>query len=343
MRSVHLVAVRTLEIRDVPLPPDPGPREVLVKLTAVGLCGSDMHWYLDGRIGPVPASFPQILGHEPVGTIAAIGRDVHSVAVGDRVVVEPTVSCGHCEFCLAGSHNNCVSGVFMGGPQSPGFFREYAVVPEHNVTVVPDTFDDLSATLIEPVAVMVNMLEKAPIRCGDTVAVMGAGPIGMLCAAMAKMAGASRVFIADKVAHRLKLAKQMGADVTIHNANQPIAPAILDETRGRGVDIVFDAAASAETINAGLAVARPGGTFVLVGIPSDPSIAVDINMAMAKELRIQTTKRSNHRSQAAIDILKTGRIPGLVVTHQMPLEQTAQAFDLLANYAEGVGKILIRM
>lgn len=343
MRCVQLVACRELEVRDVSMPPDPGPHEVLVKLIAVGLCGSDMHWYLDGRIGPVAAVYPQVLGHEPVGLVEAVGTDVHSVKPGDRVVIEPTVSCGHCEFCLAGQHNNCVRSFFMGSPQAEGFFRDYATVPEHNVTLVPTGFSDVRATLIEPVAVMINMLEKAPIRCGDTVAVMGAGPIGMLCAAMAKLSGASRVFIADKVPHRLELARQMGCDVLINNARQPIATVILDETRGRGVDVTIDAAASAETINAAIYATRPGGTFVLIGIPSDPSIVVDLNVAMGKELRIQTTKRSNHRSEAAIGILQTGRISEVLVTHQMPLDETAEAFKMIANYSHGAGKILIRM
>lgn len=343
MRSVQLVAPRTLELRDISLPADPGPHQVLVQLKAVGLCGSDMHWYLDGRIGPVLAGYPQILGHEPVGEVQAVGKEVRSVKPGDRVVVEPTVSCGHCEYCLIGQHNYCSRSYFMGSPQAHGFFLEYATVPEHNVTLVPSDFSDARATLIEPVAVMVNMLDKTPIRCGDTVAVLGAGPIGMLCAATARMAGASRIFIADRVSHRLSLAVQMGADVAINNTQDAIEAAILDQTNGRGVDVTIDAAASPETINAGMAITRSGGTFVLVGIPSDPSIVVELNVAMAKELRIHTVKRSNHRAEAAIGLLKTGRIPDLVVTHELPLEQASKAFEMVAHYSDAVGKVLIRI
>src|SRR5579864_2078789 len=132
MQSIQLVAPRTLEPREMPMPADPGPGEVLVRVRSVGICGSDMHWYLEDGIGPHRAVHPQVLGHEPAGEVVAVGREVHGLAAGQKVAIEPAITCGACEFCRSGHHNNCITTIFMGGPQMPGLFREYAVMPEHN-------------------------------------------------------------------------------------------------------------------------------------------------------------------------------------------------------------------
>ncbi|MBI3208974.1 MAG: alcohol dehydrogenase catalytic domain-containing protein [Candidatus Solibacter usitatus] len=341
MRSIALVAPRVLEEKIMPDPPDPAPGEVLVKIRSVGICGSDMHWFLEGGIGQSKAIYPQVLGHEPAGEIVAIGKDVHHRKVGDRVSIEPSLTCGHCEYCLRGQHNNCVNCVFLGSPQAPGLFREYAVVPEHNADPVPENLDWTQATLIEPVAVIVHVMELVSISLGDTVAVMGAGPIGMLCASMAKQAGASRVYVCDKLPHRLQLARAMGADVAV-NVNQ-VAEVIADETRGRGVDLVLDAAGALETINLGIALTRPGGSFLLIGIPVESDLPIDIHTAMNKEIRILTLKRSNHKGAAAAQLIASGRISPALVTHTLPFLDTPKGFDLLANYADNVGKVVIEV
>lgn len=342
MRSVQLVAPRVLEERPFPDLPDPKPGEILVKLKAVGLCGSDLHWYQDGRVGRFATPFPAILGHEPVGVVMQCGPGVTAHKPGDRVVIEPNLSCGHCEFCLAGFHNNCVHAVFMGGPQLPGFFREYAVVPTYNATPIPAEMSDQTATLIEPVAVMAHMLDLMTIRVGDTVAVTGAGPIGLLCAAIAKGCGASRVWICDRHDARVAMGKKMGAEVAVKGV-PAMMQAVMDETRGRGVDVVLEAAGDRETVNAAMALARPGGIVVQIGIPSELDMPIDLHMAMAKELKIQTLKRSNHCSAKAIKLMQAAFIPDGVITHTMPLEKTPEAFDMLTNYRDGAGKIVIEI
>ncbi|MCC6344904.1 MAG: alcohol dehydrogenase catalytic domain-containing protein [Bryobacterales bacterium] len=341
MRSIALVAQRTLEEYRLPDPPDPGPGEVLVKLKRVGICGSDMHWYLEGGIGHAKAGYPQVLGHEPAGEIIATGKGVHSRKVGDRVSIEPSLTCGHCEFCLRGQHNNCIHCVFLGSPQAPGLFREYAVVPEHNADPVPESLNWSQAALIEPVAVIVHVMELVPVRLGDTVAVMGAGPIGMLCASMAKQAGAARVYICDKLPHRLELARKMGADVAVPVGE--MEQAVMDETRGRGVDLVLDAAGALETVNMGIRIARLSGRYMLIAIPVGSDLPFDIHTAMNKELLIHTLKRSNHKGGEAARLLAAGRISDALVTHTVPFEQTARGFELLANYADNVGKVIIQV
>jgi len=346
MQSIQLVAPRTLEPRAMPMPADPGPGEILVRVREVGICGSDMHWYLEGSIGWSEGAYPQVLGHEPAGEVAAVGEGVTGFAAGDRVSLEPSIACGHCEFCLSGRHNNCDSSVFMGSPQMPGFFREYALAPARNAVHVPPGMSFTQAALIEPLAVLMHVLELAPIRLGETVAVMGAGPIGLISTAVARSAGASKVFTADRIPHRLALAREMGATCVVNTQSESIVDAILDSTRGRGVDLVIDAAGALETVNAGIRATRSGGRLVLIGIPSVKDFSIDIHSAMAKELSLQTIKRSNHTSHQALALMNSGA--GYehwerIVTHRFPLEQTPAAFETLAAYADGIGKAIIRI
>ena len=322
----------------MPLPADPGPGETLVKLRSVGICGSDMHWYLDGSIYGMPAAYPQVLGHEPAGEVAAVGSGVSQLKVGDRVSIEPTISCGHCEWCLKGQHNNCMASCFMGSPQAPGLLRDYAAMPAHNATLVPESFSYTQASLIEPVAVIMHMLELVEIRAGQTVAVLGAGPIGLLAAAVARKAGAAQVLMADKLPHRIRMAQDVGAKAV---PMAQFAGLVMDLTRGRGVDIAIDAAGVPETINSALAVTTLGGTFVLIGIPAHSPVPVDLFNLQAKEIRFQPLKRSNHQSQPAIALLASGAIPESIVTHRMSIEQAPEAFQMLAEYRDGIGKLAI--
>jgi L-iditol 2-dehydrogenase len=339
LKSAQLVAPRTIEVKEIPLPPDPGPGEILVKLRSVGICGSDMHWYLEGNVYGFPASYPQILGHEPAGEIVALGSAVTGLTIGDRISIEPTVSCGHCDYCVRGQHNNCVKSTFMGSPHLPGLLREFAVIPAHNAELVPASFSYTQASLIEPVAVMMHMLELVSIRPGDTVAVLGAGPIGLLAAAVARHLGATQTFVTDKLPYRIQMAKDQGATTAV-----PIGQfrdAVLDQTKGRGVDISIDAAGADQTINTALAVTRMGGTFVMIGIPNHVPVPVDLYSLQAKEIRFQPVKRSNHRGHPAMSVIEAGAIPESIVTHRVGIEQSPAAFEMLAEYRDGVGKLAV--
>jgi L-iditol 2-dehydrogenase len=340
MRSVPLVAPRRLELVQSPLPEGPRAGELLLQMRAVGLCGSDLHWWAEGRIHSTPARYPQILGHEPVGEVIAVGPGVQGFGEGDLVSVEPSLTCGHCEFCIAGRHNLCVHARFQGGPEAPGFLREYAVIPLHNADRVPAGLTVHQATLIEPLAVWVHVFELEPVRLGDTVAVLGAGSIGLLGIAMAKQAGAEMVLACDRVPHRIELAKRMGADEAVLVRGRDFRELVMDRTRGRGADVVYDAAGAPETIALGLQCVRPGGPFVLIGIPEPLEFAVDLHAALAKELRIQAIRRSNHKGAQAAALLASGRIPTDLITHRLPLERAQEGFEILHSYADGVGKLI---
>jgi L-iditol 2-dehydrogenase len=339
MKAAQLVAPRRVEIVKIEAPPAPAAGEVLVRMRAVGICGSDMHWYREGRIGEHAAQYPQILGHEPVAEIVEAGPGSNGLRAGDRVTIEPTVSCGHCEYCLLGQHNNCLEQYFMGGPQAPGLLREYAIVPVRNAIPVPAGLNDAQASLIEPLAVIMHMLQLAPFRAGWTAAVVGAGPIGMLAAAVLKQSGAGAVLATDCLPYRLPIARQMGADCAV--APEQFPEAVMDRTRGRGAQFVVDAGGGADAINLAMTVSAPGATVVIIAIPSDIRCSLAVHLALAKELRIIALKRSNHNSEAAISLLAAGRIPEALITHRFGLEQSETAFATLAAYSGGIVKALI--
>ena len=326
----------------MPDPPAPGPGEVLVRVRAVGVCGSDLHWYYDGRIGRKLVSYPQLLGHEAAGEVSAAGPGA-AFEPGCRVAIEPAVTCGACELCRSGRHNLCRQGTFMGSCPTPGLFREYAVVPAANLIRVPDAMDWAAATLIEPLAVVLHVLELAPVRLGDIVAVSGAGPIGLLIVAAARAAGASRIIAADLSASRVELARRMGADVVVNAREASLAEAVLDETRGRGADTVYEAAGDNASVNQALRAAATGGTVVLIGLSGRVEQPVDLDSAMAKELKVQAIRRSNHNSHAAVAMLAAGRIPGALVTHRFDLDDTPRVFESLTSGHLAAGKIIIEI
>jgi L-iditol 2-dehydrogenase len=340
MRSAPLVAPRRIELIDSTPPEGPRYGELLVKMRAVGLCGSDLHWWGEGHIHSTRAVYPQVLGHEPVGEVIAAGPGVRDFKPGDRVAMEPSLTCGHCEFCLSGRHNLCQSARFMGGPEAEGFLRDYVVVPASNADPIPASLSWHVATLIEPVAVLVHVYELAPVRVGQTVVVLGCGSIGGIAIAMAKLAGAAEVLACDPVPHRLALAREMGADFAMDAARDAFRDAVMQRTGGRGADVVYDAAGTTETINLAVRCAKPGGRVVLIGIPEALQFDVDVHSAMSNELSIQAIKRSNHKGREAAALLAAGRIPTALLTHTLPLERAQEGFELLSSYSDGVGKLV---
>lgn len=344
MQSIQLVAQRRLELRIMPDPPDPGPGEVTVRVRAVGICGSDMHYYLEGSCVSTPAPYPCVLGHEPAGEIVAVGRGVESVAAGARVAIEPAIQCGQCEYCRAGRHNLCDNVIFLGGVQQPGLLREFVTLPARNVVPIPDSLSYPLAATIEPLAVVLHAFELAGIEAGHTVAVLGAGPIGLLSAAVARTKGAGQVIVADRVPHRLELACQMGASAVVDISRQAADEAILDLTGGRGAHLILDAAGQPDSMNAALRAVRHGGRIVLIGIPSDSLVGLDVHAALHKEATLIALKRSNRNDHEALELIESGRVPvARLVTHRFPLARAEQAFQTLAAYADGVAKAVVEL
>ena len=298
VRVAELCGLRQFRFLDAPLA-DPGPGEVQVRIDAVGICGSDLHSYAEGAVGDTPCQYPMVLGHEPAGAIVRVGAGVTGWNAGDRAAFEPAIYCYHCEFCRTGHHNVCANLRFMSMPGDPGFFRDYANIPAHNLIAIPPGMSARDATIIEPLAVVLHSMQFVALRPGETAAVFGAGPIGLMTVVCLKLAGAGR----EPVAARRELALQAGADAVLDPSAIDLSREILRDTGGRGVDVAIDCAATGGSTNNCLRATRHAGRVVVTGIPVEVQVPLEFSPMRRKELAIYTVRRSNHETEAAREML----------------------------------------
>jgi L-iditol 2-dehydrogenase len=340
-RVAELCGLRQFRFADAALV-DPGPGEVQVRIEAVGICGSDLHSYAEGAVGDTPCHYPMVLGHEPAGTVLRVGSGVTGWVAGDRAAFEPAIYCYHCEFCGTGHHNVCANLRFMSMPGDPGFFRDYANIPAHNLIAIPPGMSARDATIIEPLAVVLHSMQFVALRPSETAAVFGAGPIGLMTVICLKLAGAGRVWAIEPVAARRELALQAGADAALDPAAIDPSREILRDTGGRGVDVAIDCAAIGGSMNHCLRATRNAGRVVVTGIPIEKEVPLEFSPMRRKELAIYSVRRSNHESGAARDLL-AGNLSrfAAMITHTRPLDRIAEAFQQVEQRADGVGKLVI--
>jgi L-iditol 2-dehydrogenase len=344
MKAGYLVAKREFEIREIPEPRIKDDREVLLRLRSSGVCGSDIHNYVEGRTGSLEVEFPMIPGHECSAVVEEVGVAARKVKPGDRVAVEPAVSCGQCERCLTGRQNLCRSVRFLSVPgELEGCLKEYMVMPETNVFRLPDelTFED--GAMLEPLSICTYAVALSGIKPGDSVAVLGSGPIGLLTLEAANACGAALSFATDIVRERVEMATKLGATHSMNPEETDVAEAILDLTHGRGVDLAFECAGEQDTIDQGLEVLRRGGKFILLGIPGRVTQYVfDTDVMRRKELSIVYVRRQAHYVERGLDLVQAGKIDiRTLVTHRFPLEKVNDAYELVATYQDGVVKAMV--
>jgi L-iditol 2-dehydrogenase len=340
MRSAELIAPLTFRLAEMPID-DPGPGEVQCRVESVGVCGSDLHAFTEGQVGGMPNAYPMVLGHEPAGVIVKTGSGVTGLAAGDRGALEPALYCYHCEFCLSGHHNVCANIRFLSTPNIPGFFRELVNLPVSNFAPIPANLSFDAATLAEPLAIAIHSLRLASISANETIAVIGAGPIGLLTIAALRAANAGRIWAIEPLAHRRELARAMGADVVLEP--QEAVAEILRATGQRGVDCAIDCAAGADTVPQAIQLTRNAGRVVLTGIHSTPTFSIDASGMRRKEITLFNVRRSNHETEGALSLLEAQ--PNWfapLVTHTRTLDRIDEAFELTSNYRDGVGKMIIR-
>lgn len=343
MRVAELLGVRDFRLSERP-DPEPGAGEIRVRVGAVGLCGSDLHNYSEGSVGDTPCVYPMVLGHEPAGIVDEIGAGVTGWSRGDRAACEPALYCYHCEYCLTGHHNVCAHLRFLSSTEDPGFLRDCVVLPAHNLFALPEHLSLDEGTLAEPLAVVLHSLQFAAIRAGESVAVFGAGPIGLLTIATLKLSGAGRIWVFEPVTRRRELAMQLGATAAFDPFEKDPAAQLFQQTGRKGVDLAIDCAAKGGSINHCLHVTRHAGRVVFTGIPSEAKVEFEFHVARRKELTLYNVRRSNHESATAMDLLaERPEVFRPMLTHVMPLESVDRAFQTLESYSDGVGKILIRL
>ncbi len=291
------------------------PDEVLVKVSSVGVCGSDVHYYQHGRIGDYVVEKPLVLGHEVSGEIVAVGDRVAPNRVGERVAIEPQRPCRTCEFCRSGHYNLCPSMEFYATPPVDGAFCEYVVIQDDFAFEVSDSISDHAAALMEPLSVGIAAAQKGGIKPGDTVLIAGGGPIGVITAQVARAFGAVRVVVADIDPSRRALAARYGARV--------VDPAV-DSTDDLAAHVFVDASGATAAILNGIRSLRPGGTVVLVGSADEFPLSVpDIAM---REVNVTGTFRYTNTWPIARDLLTTGQVElDSLVTHEYGLEQVEEA------------------
>ena len=340
MRAAELTAPGTFRLTDMTIE-DPGPGEVQVRVEAVGVCGSDLHAWSEGGIGSTPNVYPMVLGHEPAGIIVKTGAGVTGLAAGDRGALEPALYCYHCEFCLTGHHNVCANIRFLSNPHHPGFFRELVNLPVTNFLPISPGMSFDEATLVEPLAIGLHSVRLASIGSGETVAVIGAGPIGLMTIAALRAVGAGRIWAVEPRAHRRELARGMGADVVLE-PGEAVAE-VLSGTGQRGVDCAIDCAAGEHTTSQAIQMARNAGRVALTGIHSTPFVSMDGSAMRRKELTIFNVRRSNHESGEALELLEARPESfAPVLTHRRELDRIDEAFAITGQYRDGVGKMIVR-
>jgi L-iditol 2-dehydrogenase len=307
MKALLLSEYNQLDIADLPAPV-PGVDEILVRVAACGICGSDVHGY-DGTSGRrIP---PIVMGHEAAGVVAAAGSGVTKFKPGDRVTFDSTVYCGQCEFCLQGDINLCnnrqVIGVSCGDFRRAGAFAEYVVVPQRITYHLPEELEFQEAAMLEAVSVALHAVRVSEMKGGETALVIGAGMIGLLTLQAAKAAGASQVLIADIDRSRLERAEKLGADATLLLSGTELVEEILRRTGGRGVDLVLEAVGRDETISASIASVRKGGTVTLIGNIS-PQVKIPLQVVVSRQIRLQGSCASSGEYPEAMELLANGKI-----------------------------------
>jgi len=340
-KAAYLLGKRKFVIDDFEIP-ECKDNEVLIRIRAIGICGSDSHYFLDGRIGDqiVPEKF--IIGHEASGEIVAKGRNVNSVKEGDRVVIEPGISCGKCEFCVTGRPNLCPYVKFLGTPPVYGAFREFIVMPEKNVIKFPDNLSFAQATLAEPLAIALYGVHLANFLVGDSVAILGAGPIGLSVLFCCKVGGAREIFVTELIEERAQMAKKLGADHVYLAHRQDIEKEIKSSTSSRGVDISFECAGTQQTIDQMINIAAIGGKSVIFGIPAEDRVFFDPHLIRRKQLPVLTVRRSAFTTETALKLMSGSGIDfSSIITHRFPLERIQEALELVSSRKNGVIKAVI--
>ncbi|MEK7474786.1 MAG: alcohol dehydrogenase catalytic domain-containing protein [Candidatus Coatesbacteria bacterium] len=339
MKAAMLTGPRRIAVLEVPVP-RPKRGEALVRVRAVGICRSDLHYYLHGRIGSqVVESYPQALGHEPAGEVAALGPGVRGLRVGDRVAVEPAVPCGKCAMCRAGRGNICAKVRFLGMPGLPGAFCEYLAWPAASLARIPASVSFAEAAALEPFAIGVHAVSLFGSRRIRTAAVVGCGPVGVSVVAALTFRRAA-VTACDYVPARLRVARRMGAGRTIRI--DPRRPMGLQAAALGAPEVVVEAGGTTESLDLAIRVIRAGGTIAVIGIMDEDLTPVDLHVARRKELVILNVRRSNGELPACIRLLASRRVDlRPMVTHQGGLSDAARLFRLAAGRSGGVVKALI--
>ena len=337
-----MTGINQIEVIEAPIPEIKNDSDVLIRMVVVGVCGSDIHYYSTGRIGSQIVQYPFTVGHEGAGIVEAVGKNVTEVKPGDRIAVEPSVACGHCDQCLSGRPHTCRNILFLGCPgQIEGNLAEFIVMPESQCIKLSDNQSIDDGATSEPLAIGLYAVKQALMKGGESIGILGFGPIGMSVLLMARALGFEKIFVSEKNEARCELARQNRAIIVknpltndISNEISAFEPLLLD--------VVFECCGQQEALDTAIEICKAGGKVMVIGIPEFDRWSFSADLTRRKELSIVHIRRQNHCTEEALRILAEGKINGsAMITHRFNLDEIADAFELVANYRDGVMKAMI--
>jgi len=342
MKAMMLTGIRQMEMKDIPEPVLVKPTDVKIRMSVLGICGSDIHYYTQGQIGSQVVEYPFTLGHEGAGVVVETGQSVKRVKPGDLIAIEPAMPCRECDQCLAGRHHTCRKLRFLGCPgQAEGCLMEYIVMPEESCFPLTGRLTPDHGSISEPLAIGVYAVKKSGGIKDLKIGIFGYGPIGMSVMLAAKAEGAESFYVTDKIDQRLSVALKEGASGIINPLNEDVVEKIRDNTQ-LGLDVVFECCGQQEAFDQAIAVLKPGGSLIVVGIPEFDRWSMNVETTRRKEISLQFIRRQVDCVEAALEMMESGKISvANMVTHRFPFDKTKEAFDLVADYSDGVMKAMI--
>ena len=342
MKAMMLTGIRQMEMKEVSTPSILNDRDVRIKMKTLGVCGSDIHYYVSGKIGSQVVQYPFTVGHEGAGVVESVGKGVTRVKAGDRIAIEPAMPCWECDQCLAGRPHTCRNLRFLGCPgQAEGSLSEYIVMPETSCFKIPDQMSYDEAAISEPLAIGLYAVKQSISMKGARVGILGFGPIGMSVLLPALAMGAKEVSVTDKIDERLQIALENGALLTANPEQEEVVEKIAGKVPEL-LDVVFECCGQQDAIDNAVDLLKPGGKLMVIGIPEFDRWSLPVDKTRRKELCIQNVRRQNEAVQPALDMIASGELNvEAMATHRYRFEESKEAFDLVAAYADGVMKAMI--
>lgn len=342
MKAMMLTAIREMKMLEIPEPGIVNSNDVKIKMSVLGICGSDIHYYTQGKIGSQQVQYPFTVGHEGAGVVVEIGSSVKRVMPGDNIAIEPAMPCWKCDQCLSGRPHTCRNLKFLGCPgQAEGCLMEYIVMPETSCFPLTGNLTPDNGSISEPMAIGVYAVKKSGGVKDMSIGILGFGPIGMSVMLASKAQKAKKIYVTDLIDDRLAIAAKEGATLT----SNPLYDNIEDRFSNNeplGFDTVFECCGKQEAFDQAIKILKPGGKLVVVGIPEFDYWSMNVELTRRKEISLQFIRRQVGCVEEALEMMDKGSISiSNMVTHRFPFSKTKMAFDLVAGYKDGVMKAMI--
>lgn len=342
MKAQRLTGIRAMAPSELGDPHVESDTDVIVAMKAVGVCGSDVHYYTHGRIGEQVVEYPFTVGHECAGVVQEVGRGVTELAPGDRVAIDPAMPCGACDQCRSARPHTCRKLRFLGCPgQAEGSLSEFIAMPASSCFRLDDALSFEAGVLSEPLSIGLYACQLAGTLEGRAIGVLGCGPIGLSVILPARALGARAIYATDRIDARVAMAHQAGAD-RAGNVDTEDTTAAIAEREPLLLDYVFECCGQQAAVDQAIELLKPGGTLLMIGIPAEDRISFPIDRMRRKEIRFQNVRRQNDCTGRCLEMMAGGRLDAeFMVTHHYAFDETKAAFDLVTEYADGVMKAIV--